>query len=140
MRGGERELQLLRGEVQVAGGDLVLGHVEVRVPGIPGRARGECREADLVGCRRNVVEQVEQHRVRFGRPAGGHERFGVADRHRHVTRKELFGPSEGRERLVDVSGLGLRLAERDPQQRQAFVLLHQRLEYLHGLFGVAAVH
>src|SRR5215475_13779958 len=67
VRGGEGELQLLRCEVEVAVRDLVLTHVEVSIPGIAGGARREGGESDLVGRRRHVVEEVEQHVVGFAR-------------------------------------------------------------------------
>src|SRR5580704_6814659 len=43
VRRGEGERQLLRCEVQVAAGDLVLAHVEVGIPGITCGARRERR-------------------------------------------------------------------------------------------------
>src|SRR5579862_2891571 len=138
--GGERERQLLRGENQVAVRKLVLTHVVVGIAGVAGRARRQRRQADLVGCRWHVVEEVEQHVVRFGRAIHRHQSLGVAYRQRHVAWKEQRGALESGERCVGVSGLRLRLAEGRIQQGQPLVLLRQRREYLYRLARTVAVH
>ena len=78
--------------------------------------------------------------MRVRGPARGHECLRVAHGDRHVARKELLGVLEGRQRLVEVSGLGLRLAEGDVQQGERLVLLHERREHRRCLNRAVAGH
>ena len=73
---------------QVAADHVVFRHVVVGIGDVAGGVRGHRRVADLLGRRRHVVEQVEQHFVRPLRVARAHQRLGVAHRDRHVAREQ----------------------------------------------------
>ena len=92
----------------------------------PARVDGHADPGDLVGGRRHDVEQVEQQEVGLGGPAGRHQRLAVAHRECHVARKQRLGVLECRQRFLHVPGLGLRLTEGVPQQREILVLRPRR--------------
>jgi hypothetical protein len=85
--GLEGELILGGGQRQIAPGELIFTHVVIGIPRIPRGAGRVGGESDLLGCRRHIVEKIEQHDVRFLRITGRDERFGIAHRDGNIARE-----------------------------------------------------
>ena len=121
----ERHLQLRDGQRQVAGGDVVLTHVIRRVGRVAGAAGGERSETDLRRRRRNIVEEIEQHRVRGLGLAGLEQRLCVTHGQRDVARRQVERAPERVEGFIGGARAHERLTKRRLQHRHLRVLTRQ---------------
>lgn len=136
-RVGERKFQLLDRERQIAGGDVVLGHVVLRIGSVACCACGQSRETDLLRGGLHVVEQVEQQGVRRLRLADAQQHLGIAQRQWHVARGDAQGAREPLARKLRFTGREQGLTERGLQHGAVGLVRHEFHKCTGGTFAIA---